>query len=496
VVAQVVNADPILDRPAYTSFETDDPDWLGGWTLTGSGGNSFSSAAMTGSRSFQLGSKNLSARLNTNKGYTVSFWASASLNVTTGTLIKSAPVINGFTYYEYDIPQGADIVVVSGNANIDELRLYPKTARMKTITYDALIGETSECDMNNRINYYEYDNLGRLVFVKDENHNALKAYDYNNVSASKLTGCPGTFTNNLIQEYFQKSNCGSGYQGNEILYSVPAGRYTSTISQQDADNKAEAELLTNGPVAANNTSVSAGCSLLYCNGPQSQTFSTTSCADGQTGGIYTYSVPAGKYCSIVPGEADQEALDEIAANGQAAANSLPGNCAIGSDPDWVYNDGDPSMCIPINGVNHLFYRATDLNPGSQTYNQVQWMDAGPSSSCGTTGTIYAHLSYDDQYTDNYGQSRANINVHLYANSSLTEPIAVANLDIYYRVTWDYDNVPGDGHILPINQDLSVISILDGAVVSAPAPGCDPSQGLCIMYFYSYMLMPGNYSIIP
>jgi hypothetical protein len=136
VVANVVNADAVLDRPAYTSFDTDDPDWLGGWTLTGSGGNSFSSSAITGTRSLQLGSKTLSARLNTNKEYTLSFWASSSVNVYPGTRQKSAPVINGFTYYEYDIPQGTDIVTVSGNSNIDELRLYPKMARMKTVTYD------------------------------------------------------------------------------------------------------------------------------------------------------------------------------------------------------------------------------------------------------------------------------------------------------------------------------------------------------------------------
>ena len=51
---------------------------------------------------------------------------------------------------------------------LDELRLYPKDAQMITTAYDPKVGKTAECDENNRITYYEYDGLGRLVYVKDE----------------------------------------------------------------------------------------------------------------------------------------------------------------------------------------------------------------------------------------------------------------------------------------------------------------------------------------
>ena len=70
---------------------------------------------------------------------------------------------------------GASYVTVGGsNANIDELRFYPKNARMSSTCYDPLIGKISECDVNNRITYYEYDNLGRLRFIKDDYKNILK----------------------------------------------------------------------------------------------------------------------------------------------------------------------------------------------------------------------------------------------------------------------------------------------------------------------------------
>src|SRR6185295_9827169 len=112
------------------------------------------------------------ATLNSTKPYILSFWASSAVTVSGGaTLAKSAPTINGFTYYEYNIASGTGSVTVSGSALIDELRVYPKMARMATTTYDPLVGKTSECDQNNRCTYYEYDNLARLKFIKDENRN-------------------------------------------------------------------------------------------------------------------------------------------------------------------------------------------------------------------------------------------------------------------------------------------------------------------------------------
>jgi YD repeat-containing protein len=49
---------------------------------------------------------------------------------------------------------------------------------MKTYTYDPLIGITSMTDQNNITTYYEYDSFSRLKYIKDQNKNILKAYDY------------------------------------------------------------------------------------------------------------------------------------------------------------------------------------------------------------------------------------------------------------------------------------------------------------------------------
>jgi hypothetical protein len=378
VVAKVINADATIDKPAYTSFETGS---FGGWQPAETA--NYTSSAVTGNSSLNLAGNSLTATLNTTKPYILSFWASSNITVSGGaTLVKSAPVINGFTYYEYNIAAGTGSVTVSGSAIIDELRVYPKTARMSTTTYDPLTGKTSECDENNRCTYYEYDNLARLRFIKDENRNIVKMYEYNNVS--KQNGCPGIYYNPQIVEYFTKSNCVGDYIGAEVPYTVPANKYSSTFSQEDADLKAEMEIAANGQDNADQSSSSTNCIPLYFNAAHSQDFETQTCPEGYYGGNVTYTVPARKYSSTVAGEAEQWALDEIAANGQAYANSQAhANCILNTYPEWEMIENGYSYCVNVNGQTpgHLFVEARDVNPNSSSYNSISYQDFGVSDQC-------------------------------------------------------------------------------------------------------------------
>jgi YD repeat-containing protein len=61
---------------------------------------------------------------------------------------------------------------------IDEVRIYPATARMMTYTYDPLVGKTSETNANNLTTYYEYDEFNRLKLVRDNEGNIVKNYYY------------------------------------------------------------------------------------------------------------------------------------------------------------------------------------------------------------------------------------------------------------------------------------------------------------------------------
>jgi hypothetical protein len=290
------------------------------------------------------------------------------------------------TYYEYNIVSGTASISLHGSSVIDELRLYPANSRMHSATYDPLIGKTSACDENNRIVYYTYDNLGRLQFTKDESGNIVKMYEYNNISTAKLTGCPATFNNNLVSETFTRSNCAAGYQGGTATYSVAASTYSSTISQLDADLQAELNILTNGQNYAN---TNGSCSLIYYNAVQSQTNTTQDCPAGQVGGSVTYTVPAATYSSIISqADADQQALNDIAANAPAYTTANP-VCTVNTTADWEWaagddvNAADPSYCQSVSGQlpPHLFILVKDVNPNSATYNQTQYVDYGPNSAC-------------------------------------------------------------------------------------------------------------------
>lgn len=390
VVASVINADPVVDKSAYTSFETGS---FGKWNLSGS--TVYVSPGITGSRAFTLSAgKSFTTPLNSSKAYTLSFWASTStIAVSAGaTLVKSGPTYNNFTYYEYDIAAGTASVTVSGTGNIDELRAYPKAARMRTITYDPLLGKTSECDENNRITYYEYDNLGRLMFVRDENRDIVKTYEYNNISPAKQNGCPAAYYSRMVSEKFTRNSCSANYIGSEVVFTIPANKYASTISQEDADLQAELDLLTNGQAYANGNGT---CAPVYYNTVQTGSFTSQTCDAGYKGNNVTYTVPANTYSSLVSvADANAKAQVEIAANGQVNANKNP-SCSIDTDPDWEADaDQANAYCLTVNGQlpAHRFLLFKDMNPNSVTYNQTQWYDIGPQSECPSNAYFNAQRS--------------------------------------------------------------------------------------------------------
>ncbi|MBK7885187.1 MAG: hypothetical protein IPJ81_16395 [Chitinophagaceae bacterium] len=134
---------------------------------------------ITGNICYSLPNANISSNLVISRNHILSFWATGNVNVTgTVTLTKSGPIVDGWKYYEYTVNQGSQSPSLSGTGLIDELRLYPSNAKIVSTTYDPVKGKTSECDMNNRIAYYEYDGLGRITKIRDENKNVVKTYQY------------------------------------------------------------------------------------------------------------------------------------------------------------------------------------------------------------------------------------------------------------------------------------------------------------------------------
>ncbi|WP_168767499.1 MULTISPECIES: hypothetical protein [Chitinophaga] len=170
-IAEATNADQ--SNIAYTSFET---AAMGNWTLTGGTINTVTAA--TGERSMNLASGYTITKSALATGdYMVTYWSksgSFNINSTTGTTIATR---NGWTLYEHKLT-GVSSISLTGVGTIDELRLYPVGAQMKTYTYLPAVGITSETDAGNKTVYYQYDNLMRLQTIRDQEGNIIKQNDY------------------------------------------------------------------------------------------------------------------------------------------------------------------------------------------------------------------------------------------------------------------------------------------------------------------------------
>jgi hypothetical protein len=117
---------------------------------------------------------------------------------------------------------------------------------------------------------------------------------------------------------FTRNNCPSGFFGSQVTYTVPAGIYTSAISQADANQQAQNDVNTNGQTYAD----SHGTCSQYVNVVKSGTFTRNNCGSAATGGQATYTVAAGTYSSTISqADADQKAQNDVNNNGQSYANS-------------------------------------------------------------------------------------------------------------------------------------------------------------------------------
>ncbi|RPD38061.1 hypothetical protein EG028_26985 [Chitinophaga barathri] len=99
------------------------------------------------------------------------------------TILPSGNIIEGWQRYEYaaDVPQGSTqlsvLFIANGTSDlyIDDIRLHPYNANMKSYVYDPMtLRMMAELDENNYATFFEYDDDGVLIRVKKETERGIK----------------------------------------------------------------------------------------------------------------------------------------------------------------------------------------------------------------------------------------------------------------------------------------------------------------------------------
>jgi YD repeat-containing protein len=174
LLAQIQGADNVSET-GFTSFENEN---LGNFTYATAGVQT-SIASYAGNRYFGLTSSRSIQKysLNSSKDYILSFWAKGtnSISITGGGSISPTGV---WKYYQIPISNRTNITISSSGADIDEVRIHPKTSLMQTFNYDVLNGLLSENPLNGMPTRYEYDLFGRLKLIRDHKGDVRKVLEY------------------------------------------------------------------------------------------------------------------------------------------------------------------------------------------------------------------------------------------------------------------------------------------------------------------------------
>lgn len=174
--ATVVNSTKY--ESAYSSFETN-ALLDGNWSMSSS---SRSASSHTGSKSYDLDGGGITRGFPLGR-YVLSYWklngSGTVLMMGDNTrILTKTRALNGWTYEEWEIESAPATFSLYGTATVDDVRIYPAGAQMTSYTYNSLRQVTSQTDPNGSATSYEYDDLGRLKVVYDDNGHVLKYFEY------------------------------------------------------------------------------------------------------------------------------------------------------------------------------------------------------------------------------------------------------------------------------------------------------------------------------
>lgn len=185
------------------------------------------------------------------------------------------------------------------------------------------------------------------------------------------------YMNKQITKSYTKTNCSIGSTPETITYVVDANKYTSVISQADADQLAMNDANQNGAAYANSIG-----KCTYTNVAQSGSFFKNDCPVDCFVPSVVFNVQQGKYTSTISqADADKKAQDEVNANGQKFAN-YTGKCFFRNK---AMNYGFTKNNCPTGSVGSIVYFAVVAGAYTSSISQ-----ADADAKARAAGQIYAN----------------------------------------------------------------------------------------------------------
>jgi|GEM_PF-3504044 len=177
-IATAVNAS--ADDIYYNSFELNQRE---GWFVQ-IPSLFTTSDAVTGKTSVSLNGNIVRTRpndLKIGKKYTLTYWAKGGtpiLNITPDNGFQAIDSLKGWQLYKATFTAQHVWVEFTGTGLLDEVRVYPIGANMKSVTYDENFRILDMCNPASHIVRYEYDEFDRLVLTRDGKGNIIQKTEY------------------------------------------------------------------------------------------------------------------------------------------------------------------------------------------------------------------------------------------------------------------------------------------------------------------------------
>ena len=202
----------------------------------------------------------------------------------------------------------------------------------------------------------------------------------------KVCAWTGTYSKEFTKQ------CADGGVGSKVTIDqddVTGGPFTSTVSQEDANSKAQAAVEQQGQALAD---AQGTCTWT---GKASKVFTRNNCGSCQHGSSVTVTQDqvGGPFTSnISQADANKKAQDAVNSQGQAVANKNGDCVADSTTPSWS-NTGS-TRCDGCTSQE----QQRDTNPCSSSYNNTRWVNGGGESctdwSYYGTGDCVGHTRYN------------------------------------------------------------------------------------------------------